>query len=202
MLSSELGNLNEGDGCVDFSLEALRDPQTKVEAEFLAVDESTCGEIGVDGVDDVVKGDVHWLLVHLREELDPVLQEVVARAVGNGEDPVEEAGELGGTGGELLDLDTILACDSLIGELDEHIVQVEEEVGEVGRDVSELKSKHVAANGVGLINNGVKEVLGLPCLAEAGGVGNVLVDLSAESVASDELEDGVVCVEGGDCSAV
>lgn len=187
--SSELLDLDEGHSGVDLCLEGLRDEEAKVVAELLAVDQLTIDEVVIELGVDVNAGDLEALLRHSGEDRDEANEVVVAGAVSNGEDEVEETGDVLGAHGELLDLEAILAGDGLVGHLDQNVVDVTDNVADFGRETVEVELIKLETNSVGGIGDRVHVLLALPGLAEAGRVGHVLLDLSAESEAGKDLID-------------
>ena len=194
--SSELLDLNEGNISVDLGLEGLGDEETEVVAEVLAVNEVAIDEVGSKLVVDVEGGDLKGLLGHDGDHGDELLEGAVASAIGDGEDEVEEAGDVLGAHGELLDLEAVLAGDGLVSHLDQHVVDVADQGAELGGETVEVEGGELGANSVDCVGDLVHVLLALVGLAEAGRVGNVLLNLGAKGEASHKLEDGVISVEG------
>jgi hypothetical protein len=187
--SSEGLDLDEGDSGVDSGLEELRNENAPVVAEVLAIDEGAGGEVVVNVVSHGHSGEVHVGLVSSGHEGEVVSEVVVANAIAHGEEGVEDTGDGLSAAGELLDLEVVLAGDGLIGELNEQVVEVDDEVRKVGGQVAELERIGIGGDGVGGVSNCVHELLGLVGLLEASGVGHAALDLLTEVGASDELED-------------
>jgi hypothetical protein len=133
LLSSAGGDeglhLGEGDGGLNLSLEELREEEANVETDFLAVHEGSASKVVIEGVEEVERGDVEVLLGACGEEGGVLSEEVVADAVREGEDSVEEPGDGLGACGELLDEEGVLAGGVLVGDLDDEVVQLDEEAG-------------------------------------------------------------------------
>ena len=110
-------DLHEGYICFDLGLKRLRKEDTPVVTKGQAVElvNSTILEVKTDLVLESNASSFHLLLNSgHREERDVVLDRVEGKTVEDGEDPVSEAADLACSGGELLDLDAILAGDALI----------------------------------------------------------------------------------------
>ena len=116
---------------------------------------------------------------------------VEGETIGNGEDPVEDATDLGGTGGQLLNLDAILAGDVLVGQLNDEVVDVLDEDLELTANGVEVE---VVCNIVGLSDNSVNEPVGLVNLTVASGGGVSRVCLCAKGETKEGLPRLVVSV--------
>lgn len=91
---------------------------------------------------------------------------VEGETVNYGEDPVEKSTDLGGTGGKLLNLDTILAGDILIIKLDDEVVDhLEEDLAARASGVPIEVVNDIES----LISDLINEIVGLIHLFVAGG---------------------------------
>jgi hypothetical protein len=153
----------------------------------VAVNRVLSAERGLYLVKEIIEGFLELLVVGgCGEEvsnngLDVVIE---SETVDDSEHPVEEPRDLGGTGGELLDLDAVLAGYVLVRQLNDEIVHVLDEDLELGTDCVEFE---VVGDIVALGNNGVNELVGLINLFVAGGGSITRVGLGAESKTKESL---------------
>lgn len=122
------------------------------------------------------------------------MDHVIEGAVEDGEYPVAEAGHGLSPGGELHNLVLGLATDALVVVLDQQVVEVKGQGGEVSLEGAEVEVVKVGTDSVQLVADVIKEGLGLVSLGEASGGSCALLDLLAKGEASHGLPDGVVRV--------
>ena len=185
--SSELLDLNELDEGFDLGLEGLGDKDTPVVTKLVAINDSTVVHHSHNLVIETKDAVLNFLIVSRSwEEATKGRLNVVVEGetIDNGEDPVEHAADLGGTGGQLLDLNAVLAGDVLVGQLNDEIVDVLDEDLNLRADSVEVE---VVDNIVALGDNSVNEPVGLVNLLVAGGRGVGGVCLGAQG----ETEEGL-----------
>ena len=168
--SLEFLSLDKRNVAVNLGLENLREEKTKLPSKFKAV--NLLGSICCIGADHVVERKA-WISNFLigcwnwnkrrQFSLDFVKNETVA----NSEDPVSHAGYLVCSCLQLLNFDWVLACDCLVRQLNNEIVQALEHTLGVLTWCRKVKTQELLSPAVSTINNAVKELEGLVDLAIA-----------------------------------
>lgn len=192
--------LGEGNIGIDLSLEGLRNEETYLFSKLVALDLVVCvlNEAGNLLIDAEGRGLNLLVGLGLHEIGEISLDVVEANTVSDSEDPVGKAGDLAGTGLELLDLDGVLAGDDLIRHLNGEVVNVLNHLLSLRADFGEIASQKAAKGSVTAIDNLIDECVGLINLEIAGGFGRGDVVLGSHGIAAEELPRLVVglCSDG------